>query len=92
MPALFTFNDLRRIFREGSGDTPGLEGDFSEITFEDLGYDSLAMLETTGRISREFGVVLDDDVVIAVTTSAQLVDLVNQHLAEADTSAAQAPA
>ncbi|MBF6341413.1 acyl carrier protein [Nocardia abscessus] len=79
----FTLDDLRRILREGSGDSPGLDGDFAEISFEDLGYESLALLETTGRIRREFGVTLDDDAVIAVTTPAELVDLVNEHLLDA---------
>lgn len=76
----FTLDDLRRILREGSGDSPGLDGDFAEIGFEDLGYESLALLETTGRIRREFGVALDDDEVIALTTPAALVELVNEYL------------
>ncbi|MGW4125906.1 acyl carrier protein [Nocardia sp. NPDC004711] len=76
----FTLDDLRRILREGSGDSPGLDGNFAEISFEDLGYESLALLETTGRIHREFGVTLDDDEVVALTTPAALVALVNEHL------------
>lgn len=83
MSTQFTLDDLRRILREGSGDSPDLDGDFAEIAFEDLGYESLALLETTSRIAREFGVVLDDDTVISVTTPSALVDLVNEHLLDA---------
>ncbi|WP_040797406.1 acyl carrier protein [Nocardia higoensis] len=83
MSKQFTLDDLRRILREGSGDSPGLDGDFAEIAFEDLGYESLALLETTSRIAREFGVVLDDDTVVSVTTPSALVDLVNEHLLDA---------
>ncbi|MFD6224068.1 acyl carrier protein [Nocardia asteroides] len=79
----FTLDDLRRILREGSGDSPGLDGEFADLEFEELGYESLALLETTGRIKREFGVALDDDAVVAVTTPRALVDLVNAQLLEA---------
>lgn len=82
MTTQFTLDDLRRILREGCGDSPGLDGDFAELGFEELGYESLALLETTGRIRREFGVTLDDDTVIAVTTPVELVALVNEHLVE----------
>ncbi|RMI31181.1 acyl carrier protein [Nocardia stercoris] len=80
MATQFTLEDLRRILREGSGDSAGLDGDFAEIEFETLGYESLALLETTSRIKREFGVTLDDDAVVAATTPQQLVDLVNTAL------------
>lgn len=86
MAATFTLDDLARILREGSGDSPGLDGDFGDIGFEDLGYESLALLETTGRIAREYGVTLDDDTVIAVTTPNALVALVNDQLLAARAS------
>ncbi|MGW4632427.1 acyl carrier protein [Nocardia sp. NPDC004415] len=80
--SLFTLDDLRRILRAGSGESAefDLDGAIDDIEFEALGYESLALLETTSRISREFGVTLDDDAVVAVTTPRALVDLVNANL------------
>ncbi|MFC8525931.1 acyl carrier protein [Nocardia sp. NPDC057227] len=80
MPATFTVHDLRRILREGSGETEGLDGEIDDLDFEALGYESLALLETTGRIKREYGVDLDDDAVIAATTPRALIALVNDQL------------
>ncbi|MET8426896.1 acyl carrier protein [Nocardia sp. NPDC004860] len=80
MARVFTLDDLRRILREGSGETGELDGDIEHIEFEALGYESLALLETTGRIKREFGVALDDDAVVAATTPGALVALVNDQL------------
>ncbi len=82
MARLFTLDDLRRILREGSGETEGLDGEIEYVEFEDLGYESIALLETTSRISREFGVTLDDEAVVEATTPHALVDLVNEELAD----------
>jgi len=74
-----TLDDLRRILREAAGAEEGvdLDGDIMDVRFEDLGYDSLALLETASRISHEFGRVLDDDVAVSATTPRELLKLVN---------------
>ncbi|RSM85675.1 acyl carrier protein [Kibdelosporangium aridum] len=79
MSTLFTLEDLKRILREGSGETGGLDGDILDVEFEALGYESLALLETTGRIERELGLKLDEDSVAAANTPRALVELVNAH-------------
>ncbi|MET7602498.1 acyl carrier protein [Streptomyces avermitilis] len=76
----FTMNDLRRILREGAGEEADLDGDIDGVTFQDLGYESLALLETGARIGREFGVELEDDTLIDAETPRQLVDAVNELL------------
>ncbi|MFB6889264.1 acyl carrier protein [Kitasatospora sp. NPDC056327] len=75
----FTEADLKRILREGAGTEEGvdLDGDILDDEFAALGYESLAMLETGGRIEREFGVTLDDDVLIEARTPRALIDAVN---------------
>ncbi|MCK9895439.1 acyl carrier protein [Frankia sp. AgB32] len=83
MPTVFTLDDLRRILREGSGETDDLDGDILDLEFESLGYESLALLETTSRIEREFGVVLDDEAVAGAATPRALVELVNTQLVAA---------
>jgi minimal PKS acyl carrier protein len=77
MSTLFTLEDLKRILREGSGETGGLDGDILDVEFETLGYESLALLETTGRIERELGLKLDEESAAAASTPRALVELVN---------------
>jgi act minimal PKS acyl carrier protein len=78
----FTIDDLRRILREGAGADEGvdLDGDIRDVRFDELGYESLALLETGLRISREFGVELEDSTLIDVETPGALVDAVNAQL------------
>ncbi|HSV65549.1 MAG TPA: acyl carrier protein [Mycobacteriales bacterium] len=79
---MFTMNDLARILREGAGVDAGtnLDGDIVDYEFEELGYDSLALLETCGRIEQEYGVTLDDGTVAAARTPRALLDAVNCRL------------
>jgi act minimal PKS acyl carrier protein len=76
----FTLDDLKRILREGAGEDGDLTGDVAGTEFAELGYESLALLETSGRIEREYGIRLDDDEFLAATTPRALVDLVNANL------------
>lgn len=82
----FTLDDLRRILREGAGadESVDLDGEILDTGFEELGYESLALLETGGRIEREYGITLDDDVLGEVTTPRALIDVVNADLAAAE--------
>ncbi|MEU6083880.1 acyl carrier protein [Streptomyces sp. NPDC047108] len=83
----FTIDDLRRILREGAGEEADLDGDIADVTFEELGYESLALLETGVRIGREYGIELEDATLTDVETPRQLVDAVNEQLAAARTAA-----
>ncbi|MER5809333.1 acyl carrier protein [Streptomyces sp. NPDC002033] len=78
----FTFDDLKRILLEGAGadEDVDLDGDILDSEFEMLGYESLALLETGGRIEREFGITLDDDVFTDNPTPRLLVTAVNASL------------
>lgn len=80
---MFTVDDLKRIMRAcaGEADASSLNGDILDVTFEDLGYDSLALLETTSRTSREFGVKLPEEQMAEVTTPRELLAFVNDQLA-----------
>ncbi|GGT19248.1 acyl carrier protein [Streptomyces purpureus] len=78
MTKKFGIEDLTRILREGAGGE--LEGDFQDASFEDLGYDSLALLETGSRIGREYGLEFEDTAFVDVETPRDLVEVVNAHL------------
>ncbi|MGW3666475.1 acyl carrier protein [Streptomyces sp. NPDC005141] len=79
---IFTLDDLRRILLESAGAEEGIDlyGDIADSDFEQLGYESLALLETGGRIEREFGVSLDDVNLSDITTPRALVAAVNDLL------------
>lgn len=78
--ALITLDDLTRLLRESAGEEEGidLDGDILDTEFLDLGYDSLALLQVTGRIQREYGIELPDDAVADAETPRALLDLINQ--------------
>ncbi|MET9535811.1 MULTISPECIES: acyl carrier protein [unclassified Streptomyces] len=78
----FTLDDLKRILLEGAGEGEGvsLDGDILDTDFEKLGYESLALLETGGRIEREYDIELDDSALTEAATPRELVDIVNSHL------------
>ncbi|CAL9521830.1 acyl carrier protein [Streptomyces pilosus] len=80
-----TVEDLTRIMRESAGEDESidLDGDILDSAFTDLGYDSLALLETTGRIARDYGVELSDDILDGIETPREFLTAVNQSLAAA---------
>lgn len=74
-----TIARLREIMREcaGQDESVDFDGEIMDRSFADLGYDSLAVLETAARIEREFHVELAEDAVSEIETPRELVDLVN---------------
>ncbi|MEU1074175.1 MULTISPECIES: acyl carrier protein [unclassified Streptomyces] len=85
MATTFTLDDLKRILLEAAGADEGvdLDGDILDTEFEVLGYESLALLETGGRIEREYGISLDDDALTDATTPRALIEVVNAQLSSA---------
>ncbi|WP_069768260.1 MULTISPECIES: acyl carrier protein [unclassified Streptomyces] len=81
--ATMDIEDVRRILVAcaGEDDAADLSGDILDVTFQDLGYDSLAMMETAARITQEYGVDLSDDEITEVATPRALLDLVNRSVA-----------
>lgn len=75
-----TFDDLTRIISVSVGVADGtpLTTDTIHVPLCDLGYDSLALLETVSRIEREYGIALDESVASADLSAAQLLATVNQ--------------
>ncbi|MBF6466965.1 acyl carrier protein [Nocardia beijingensis] len=77
-----TITELRRILVDCAGgeDLAELDGDISAVEFEELGYDSLALIETAARIQRDFGVTIPEEQLVEVKTPQELVDIVNTQL------------
>ncbi|WP_433170079.1 acyl carrier protein [Actinoallomurus sp. CA-150999] len=78
----FTIDDLKRIMRAAAGEdeTLNLDGDILDVAFDELGYDSLALMETASRIERELGIALPEEELAEVTTPAGYLDFVNDRL------------
>ena len=76
----FMLTDLKRILLAGAGADADLDGEILDMTFEELGYESLAVLETVGRIEREYVIVLDDGIVQQAPTPRALIDAVNARI------------
>jgi act minimal PKS acyl carrier protein len=78
----FTIKDLRRILHEAAGEGDGADVGVAtmDTDFVELGYESLALLETGSRIEREFGIKLDDSTLFDSATPGALIDAVNAKL------------
>ena len=82
MAEKFTIEDLKSILRECAGEDEGVDLDshILDTEFEELGYESLAIFETTSRIEREYGISLGDDALNEAGTPRALLDIVNARL------------
>ena len=70
---------LTRLLRESAGVEEGVDLDGEEVLdtpFVEIGYDSLALLQVTGRIRREYGIDLPDDAVSDAETFRRLLDMI----------------
>ncbi|MGI5466725.1 acyl carrier protein [Streptomyces sp. CA-132043] len=83
----FTINDLKRILYEAAGanDDVHMTGeDLADQRFTDLDYDSLAVLELSSRIEREYGVTIPDGDLAHTMTLREAVTYVVSRLAEVE--------
>jgi act minimal PKS acyl carrier protein len=82
MTDMFTVEDLKRILLASAGadETVDLDGDILDSRFEELGYESLAVLETGRLIERELDIVLPDSALTESDTPRALIEAVNERL------------
>ncbi|GAB2862441.1 acyl carrier protein [Actinocorallia aurea] len=80
--AQLTIDRLKDLLRISAGEDEAitLDGDISAREFSELGYDSLALLETAALIKREYGVDVTDDIA-DLPTPEDLLGMVNDRLA-----------
>ncbi|MEV5432617.1 acyl carrier protein [Streptomyces sp. NPDC052701] len=81
----FTLDDLKRILLESAGadENVDLDGDILDRRWDELGYESLALLETGSRIEREYGITFDESAVTDADTPRALLEIVNAQLGAA---------
>lgn len=78
--ATFTIDDLGRIINECAGTSDSVEWSASvlDTTFEELGYDSIAMLEVASRVQQVSGVRIEDAQVFELSTPRAFLAHVSQ--------------
>ena len=70
---------LTRLLRESAGVEEGVDLEAEGVLdtpFVEIGYDSLALLQVTGRIRREYGIDLPDDAVSDAETFRSLLEMI----------------
>ncbi|TRV73194.1 acyl carrier protein [Streptomyces sp. 130] len=75
--------DLAALLRDAAGGDEGapLDEAAQDTLFLDLGYDSLALLQVTGVVERDYDVTLDEEALDEAQTPRAYLDLVNGALA-----------
>jgi minimal PKS acyl carrier protein len=71
--------DLRRILTAcaGEDESISLSGDYLDLEFTDLGYDSLALMEIAARINQEYAVAVSEHEMTELATPRAVLDRVN---------------
>lgn len=91
MSANVTIKHVWTALVEGSGtdDEDALLADLEMRSFDELGYDSLAVLETGLRLRRDSGADVPDTQIANAQTAQELIDLINSHLPDKPLEGAQ---
>ncbi|EIV93553.1 acyl carrier protein [Frankia sp. QA3] len=73
-----TIDEIRLILIASAGapEVEVAENDFADTSFDDLGYESLALLESAATIERDYGVRIPDEPLIAAKTPRELAAIV----------------
>lgn len=61
----------------GEAEEGALDDDIIDVLFENLGYDSVALLEVISQIKHQFGIDLSEESVGRLKTPRQVLDAVN---------------
>jgi act minimal PKS acyl carrier protein len=78
-----TMEEFVEILRASAGEDEAVDlgGEIGDTPFADLGYDSLALLETAGRVQRTYGIDLGDETLAEADTPRRFLEAVNTSLA-----------
>ena len=79
MTDTLSIEDLRGIL-VGCAGGDELPADIADVSFEELGYDSLALMETAAVLKRDHGLVVPDDLITEARTPGELLRLINDRI------------
>ncbi|MDA3647668.1 acyl carrier protein [Saccharopolyspora indica] len=77
--AEFTLDDLKRALDADDEAAELTDGEL-DTSFDDLGYDSLALLELAGRVQRDHGTSMPDDAPDHMRTPRAALEFINARL------------
>jgi|RhiMethySRZTD1v2_1073278.scaffolds.fasta_scaffold4218198_2 minimal PKS acyl carrier protein len=85
MSHTFTLDELRELMQACAGveDDIDLSADIDDIEFEELGYDSLAVLEVASHVQRKYSVPMPDECVEYMKTPRLAVEYINEQFEKA---------
>jgi act minimal PKS acyl carrier protein len=77
-----TLDDLEQILVACAGASEVLQPgtDLADYDFEQLGYDSLALMETAAKIESRYGVAIDDEAMMGLKRPQDVLEHVNATL------------
>ncbi len=78
----FTFDDVKNILVNRIGLPEDAIVDDPNISFEDLGLDSLAFVEIQLAMQQEYGFTISDEDAAQIMTLGEAIDYVNRRLLE----------
>jgi acyl carrier protein len=78
----FGFDDLKRILVDRVGLPEADVKDDRDMTFDEMGLDSLAFVEIQLAMQQEYGFTIDDEDAEQIHTVGAAIDYVNRRLAE----------
>lgn len=83
MSKMMDIDELRGILVAcaGGDDSQDLHGEASDRSFDELGYDSLALIETAAGLKLDHGVDITDEEITEVGTPRELLSLINGRIA-----------
>jgi acyl carrier protein len=88
--AEFTFEDLKGILVERIGVADADIPDDLDASFEELGLDSLAVVELQLAVEQAYGLTISDEDAGQITTLASAIDYVNRELTGEEVTSASA--
>jgi len=82
MGITMSIDDLRAILLECAGQTESAASgtDFQDVSFEELGYDSLVLIEMAATLKRDHGVSIPDDQLLVGLTPQEMLDVINHRI------------
>jgi acyl carrier protein len=85
MSETFTLDALLEVMRSCAGveDSVQLDVHNADVEFEELGYDSLAVLEVAAQVQRLYGVTMPDECVEHMLTPRTAVEYISEQFAKA---------
>lgn len=76
-----SIDQLRELLVTCSGDADALSGDLAQASFAELGFDSLALIDTATTLKRDYGVLIPDERLLELHGPGELLALVNEQIA-----------